>query len=286
MSRSLPGLAAALFVLSPALAHAQGAFSWGHHVNFDASNVTLVYGVPETDNVQFFGRCVAEGATPVVQAQIWADTGANANGTPVTLTVSGIGMAPVSMPGEITGVNADVGITGVAVRLGFDDPLFNLMTNQQSVNYHLDEGTPLSLSTDGFQEHLAGFLAACSAMTSAVAPPPEPTMPAPGAPALDLSCDRIGELRSLEGVTPQRVTFTNQADGVRGIVWIDYDGGFLDMGGLSPGESITIDTYLTHPFMITDGRGNCTEVMAPVAGEASFQITVPNAPAPLPNPAK
>ncbi len=286
--RFLPGLAAALLFVAPATSFAQDGFTWGHNVNLAASNVTLVYGVPETDNIQFFGRCVAEGATPVIDAQIWADPGASANGTPVTLTVSGIGMAPVSMPGEISGVGAEVGITGVSVRLGFDDPLFNLMTNQQSVNYHLDGGTPLSLSTLGFQEHLAGFLAACSAMVTAAAPQPAP-QPTPGAQALDLSCDQIGELRSLEGVTPQRVTFTNRSGGFRGIVWIDYEGRFLDLGSLNPGESITIDTYLTHPFMMTDGPGNCVEVMAPVPGQANFDITaqtLPAAPAPVPTPSK
>ena len=42
------------------------------------------------------------------------------------------------------------------------------------------------------------------------------------------------------------------------------------------GQSYTQTTYLTHPWMFTDGLGNCIEMFMPQKGVSRFEITVPN----------
>ena len=47
---------------------------------------------------------------------------------------------------------------------------------------------------------------------------------------------------------------------------------------LNPGEEFTISTFLTHPWMFTDGPGNCVEMFMPQLGVPVFDITAPNRP--------
>ena len=95
-------------------------------------------------------------------------------------------------------------------------------------------------------------------------------------PASDAhGCEMLGQVLSMNGNQPQQITLANMTDGYRGVLWIGYNGDFVDIGGLNAGESITIDSYVTHPFMITDGPGNCLEVMVTTAGQSTFAITAP-----------
>jgi hypothetical protein len=42
---------------------------------------------------------------------------------------------------------------------------------------------------------------------------------------------------------------------------------------LNPGESYTINTYLTHPWVFTDGPGNCVEMFMPQKGVPRYNLT-------------
>jgi hypothetical protein len=46
---------------------------------------------------------------------------------------------------------------------------------------------------------------------------------------------------------------------------MNFKGGFQDFGGLNSGESKTIDTFRTHPWMITTGPGDCLQIILPSA---------------------
>ena len=43
-----------------------------------------------------------------------------------------------------------------------------------------------------------------------------------------------------------------------------------------PAWTFTINTYMTHPWMFTDGPGNCIEMFMPQPGVTRFAITAPN----------
>jgi hypothetical protein len=58
-------------------------------------------------------------------------------------------------------------------------------------------------------------------------------------------------------------------------MWIGFDGMPVEYANLNPGETFSVNTYVTHPWMITDGPGNCIEMFMPQPGRASFDITAP-----------
>ena len=89
------------------------------------------------------------------------------------------------------------------------------------------------------------------------------------------TCDTLGGQRSLNSDTPVTVTFRNLSDGFRSVMWIGFDGVPKNYANLNPGESYTINTFLTHPWMFTDGPGNCIEMFMPQMGVSTFDITAP-----------
>lgn len=92
-----------------------------------------------------------------------------------------------------------------------------------------------------------------------------------------VSCDTFGTLKSMESDTPLSVTFVNKSDGYRAVLWIDTEGTPVDKGGLAKGESLTVATFKTHAWMLTDGPGNCIEMFVPMNdGDMTFEIEVPS----------
>ena len=79
------------------------------------------------------------------------------------------------------------------------------------------------------------------------------------------SCAERTSLRSEKSTEPTKITFINEATTYRGILWMNFTGGFQDFGGLNPGERKTIDTFRTQPWMITTGPGDCLEIILPSA---------------------
>jgi hypothetical protein len=59
---------------------------------------------------------------------------------------------------------------------------------------------------------------------------------------------------------------------------VDFEGVPQSYGMLEPGQSIGIETWTTHPWMLTDGPGNCIEMVMPSAASPVFDITVPSPP--------
>ena len=97
---------------------------------------------------------------------------------------------------------------------------------------------------------------------------------AAAAPAYAESCDLFGKIKSKNSKSPVTVTFVNRTDGMRNVTWLDFKGKPVDYAQLQPGETFTIDTFLTHPWMFTDGPGNCHEIFMPKKNMKTFRITV------------
>ena len=87
------------------------------------------------------------------------------------------------------------------------------------------------------------------------------------------SCSKFGKVRSQNSDTPVTVTFVNKSGEYRGVMWIDFKGQPVSYANLNPGQKYTINTYLTHPWMFTDGPGNCVEMFMPRRGVTKFKIT-------------
>ncbi len=95
-------------------------------------------------------------------------------------------------------------------------------------------------------------------------------------PRLHPTCDLWGTARSMESRTPLTITFTNLSDGYRGVMWLNFEGTPVEYTNLEQGQSYTVTTYLTHPWMFTDGPGNCMQIYLPRSGDTRFDITAPS----------
>jgi len=48
---------------------------------------------------------------------------------------------------------------------------------------------------------------------------------------------------------------------------------FVPYANLQPGQSYTVNTFATHPWVFTGGPGNCIEMWVARAGVSKFNIT-------------
>lgn len=94
--------------------------------------------------------------------------------------------------------------------------------------------------------------------------------------AASASCNKVGKLRSRNSDVPVTITFRNRTKGFRAVMWIDFNGQPVNYANLEPGQKFTVSTFVTHPWMFTDGPGNCAEVYMPQAGVKTFNITAKN----------
>jgi hypothetical protein len=90
--------------------------------------------------------------------------------------------------------------------------------------------------------------------------------------AQEVSCSESGKLRSQKSDVAALVTFVNNSSMYRSIQWIDFEGGFKAHGGLNPGERLTIETFVSHPWMIATGPGDCLQIFLPDAGLSTIEL--------------
>lgn len=80
--------------------------------------------------------------------------------------------------------------------------------------------------------------------------------------------------KSKKSDVPVKVKFVNKSGEYRGVFWVDYKGQLVNYANLNPGESYTIDTFVSHPWVFTDGPGNCIEMFYPAKGKNRYNLTV------------
>lgn len=250
----------------------------------EADAVVLSYGIPETDAVAFEAACGGRDG-PMPQAVFWYDIVDVPEHEDVTVAFAA-GDFAAELPGRVYGKDAEVGISGLQVEIEADAPLWTSMTKSAALAYGVTGGKRESLQLTGAAQAVGDFLSACKAAASSargkqaasskVPPPGAAPAGSPGRPATEaVSCDRFGTIRSMASQTPLTVTFVNKSDGYRGLVWIDPEGTPVDNAGLNQGESVTVPTFETHAWMITDDPGNCIEMFVPRDGDTTFEITAP-----------
>jgi hypothetical protein len=117
--------------------------------------------------------------------------------------------------------------------------------------------------------------------------PPPPVAPQavaaaalPTETATNVSCTQLGSIRSKYSNRPTKITFVNNSGGYRGVLWIDFKGQPKDYANLQAGQQVTFDTFQSHPWMVTDGPGNCLQIALPRSGPSLVKIGKAAAPAP------
>ncbi|MEJ6395222.1 hypothetical protein V8J82_18320 [Gymnodinialimonas sp. 2305UL16-5] len=240
-----------------------------------ATVLNVVYGVPETDDVLAFGRCVIGAQGPLVTLQMSADIQGLSDDQNATLRVtSGTGQV-VEIPGVVVGSQAEFGVSGIEMVLEVSDPAWLALATDPLVQVQrVGSDVGLTLTGNG-PNILAPFLADCANIGDLTpesgSRPITPDNPEPGF----LSCEN--QLRAASRDTGEVVTltFTNATDGFRALLWFDADGTPIDLGALNPGESGAFTTDTGHVWMATDGPGNCREMIRPQSGQSAYRLTIP-----------
>mgnify|MGYP000400862698 CR=1 FL=1 len=92
------------------------------------------------------------------------------------------------------------------------------------------------------------------------------------AEAADASCRQLFKLKSKESKTKTSITFVNKAKTYRGLLWLGFDGQPKDYGNVAPGKETTIQTFLTHPWMVATGPGDCLQIVMPRKDAAGTRV--------------
>lgn len=294
----------------------------------------LVYGVPETDNVQVSGACVHSSSIGAIFSIVTfgADIGNLENGNDAELRLSGGGFDH-ALKGKIVRPTGEEGLSGVEVDIGNDDPLWRAFAEKDSLDYLVPGYKAASLDFSSGRDKIQQYVKACETFADATPPaqsagvtggdaekeafenakelgtveaweafvanypsgfradlahayikklglsePAAPTAETPSVasaasePVPDPSCKERTKLRSKNSDTKTKITFINRSGGTRGILWLDFKGQPKDYANLQNGEEVVLDTFMTHPWMITDGPGNCLQIVMPHPGARVVEL--------------
>jgi len=243
----------------------------------------LYFSVPETDNVQFSAACSAQDATPRVILS--ADVSRLKNGTAASVRFLASGF-DATMKGKVRRSESGESQDGVDMAIAADDPLWQAFGVRNAMNYSVQGQAPLRLPLSGVQEPLGNFLRDCAQFASgggsggAVGDATQlfagdasaASGNGAGGAAAD-SCAALDGVVSKNGGKTVAVEFVNRTDEYRVLLWIDFDGTPVEYTQLEAGQSFQVETSSTHPWMVTDGPGNCIEKFMPKPGQSQILIS-------------
>jgi hypothetical protein len=273
---AIPALACCLVVTAfPPLPAAAQNYQWQATAFNDETNkgrftAYLSHGVPETDDRLVTSVCSPGSSARFATTILGYDTSGLPQGRSVRLEITARGRVVYRGPAEVYRNTSDEGLSGLLVRAEVDDPIWDALTRHSAVTYRAGRGPRVPLSLQGSTKAITKFLDDCRGifgMTARDADNEENNVAA--AP----SCRRFGKIRSLRSRTPVNVRFHNHTPGQRTVMWIDFNGQPVEYKILAPGESYVQQTYVGHPWMVTDGPGNCKQLFVPQRDTRRFDLT-------------
>ncbi|MBY4892510.1 hypothetical protein KUL25_07010 [Rhodobacteraceae bacterium N5(2021)] len=272
----LPGQAAGALVpdLGPEISgHVWSRFSQVSDNVFE-TQLRVIYGVPETDDVAIMGQCFIGAQGPLVALQIAADITGLAENDLATLRIRNGAGQQIDVDGSVIGTAIEFGVSGIELVLEMSDPAWLVIAGDPTVHFERVGGAGGFTLTGNGPSTLGPFLTDCDQIDRLT---PEsglsPSAPI-GAQEGYLACDSFGRVGSRETGQPTVVTFRNETGLFRALLWIDPNGVPVDQGGLNPGEALSFTTDPGHIWMATDGPGNCQEMIQPVVGQTIYSLTV------------
>ena len=232
----------------------------------------LRFALPESDLVTFSALCAANSGVGTATIQVAVDFGNLRRGDPARLSIFGDGFSN-SYDGFVDIPDSEEGLYGVSFSVTNDDPLWEALARLSTIRIGV-AGLPATiLSLRGSAGPVRAFNRDCRFYEGAGA---QQTASVPASDPRWESCDRLAGARPVSSEVPVTVTFRNRSGGWRALMIIGPDGVPRERGGLNPGEERTVNTFMTHPWMFTDGPGNCMEMFMPQPGIPVFEITAPN----------
>jgi hypothetical protein len=247
----------------------------------------LIFGIPETDATQFVAFCDANGGG-FITVTLVADVANFQSGQTTGVSITGNGF-DATMPATVLRSDSGEGMEGFDLLLGPTDGLWSaLLSGSGALTYASQNGQPRNLPLGGSSQPVREFLTDCNGFGSAAAAGggqstsgapvvvAKPFQPSGQPSATSNSCQTMAGRKSENGGQQVTVDFVNQTNEMRGVDWIGFDGVPQNFGMLDPGQSMSIETWTSHPWMMTDGPGNCIEMVMPAANQPVIAITVPS----------
>lgn len=266
-----------LLAMATAAAQASDDMVWQSYQFADAhgggATSSISVGVPETDHIMLSGSCSASSGSGVPRVTFGAPVEGLRDGDRMQIRFLDTPGEPAYF-GQTAGTEAEGGVSGIEVELPVDDEIWMVTSKRHAIDYTVG-GEVMNLPLSGSAHAIKQFLNDCHAYTGDAQASTSGTTLQPTADN-SMTCEAYDGARSQNSRVPAAVTFDNRTEGYRSVLWLDFDGVPQQMAALNPGESSTINTYLTHPWMITDGPGNCLEIHMPQPGTTTFAITAPN----------
>ena len=190
-----------------ARARAENGMEWQFFQTDDPGNKStrLVYGVPETDNVQVSGACVHSSSVGANFSIVTfgADIGDLQNDKDTELRVSGGGFDH-ALKGKIFRATGEEGVSGVQVDIGNDDPLWQAFAEKDSVDYLVPGYKASSLDLTKGRDKIQQFVKACETFDR-TGPPAESAAGAEATPKKRLSKAPKSLARSKPGRPSSRI---------------------------------------------------------------------------------
>ncbi|MCB1358569.1 MAG: hypothetical protein KDK53_19445 [Maritimibacter sp.] len=85
------------------------------------------------------------------------------------------------------------------------------------------------------------------------------------------ACPGEGVYRSIDSTLPTSITFVNAVandEEYFSVYWLDYNGERQHYADIFPGRNVRLDTYVTHPWLVT--------MPEPGGGELCYHIYLPD----------
>lgn len=79
-------------------------------------------------------------------------------------------------------------------------------------------------------------------------------------------CTSERSIKSADSNQAAKVQFKNDSKSRVKIYWLNYEGKREHYSDVAPGRSYSQDTFMTHPWVVTDTSGQCILLFRPLPG--------------------
>ncbi len=97
-------------------------------------------------------------------------------------------------------------------------------------------------------------------------------VPTAANPILEMGCNEEQNLRSLPTSDQTMISFANDSSSIKRIYWLNDKGKRVLYNSLGPGQSTRIQTYITHPWVVTDRSDECEAIYMPAPYDQNIRI--------------
>ncbi len=243
-----------------ALARAESGMEWQFSETNEPGNKStrLIYGVPESDNVQVSGACVHSSSVGANFSIVTfgADIGDLENGKDAELRLSGGGFDH-ALKGKIFRATGEEGVSGVQVDIANDDPLWRAFAEKDSLDYLVPGYRAASLDLTRGRDKLQQFVKACEAFGD-TSPPAESAAAGGG----DAEKDAFESAKELGTVDAWQAFITNYPSGFRADLARAY---IKKLGSSAPADmsatpNVSASKFVPDPPCRNRGRSQLTSI--------------------------